>query len=105
MALDVLANKDVDSETWSGAVEWLMLYGPPQIKDLLAQASYSATSKKFPELAITGYTEDGQPLYDIKQLAETLNISLEEAGQMLTNKEVDQGVRHLFNEDESHKIQ
>ncbi len=105
MALDVLANKDVDSKTWAEAVEWLMLYGPPEIKEILGQASYTATSKEFPDLEVIGYTEDGQPLYDIKKLAETLGISMEEAGQMLANKEIDQGTRHLFSEDETHKIQ
>ena len=30
-ALKVVQNKTVDSKLWAEAVEWLLLYGPPEI--------------------------------------------------------------------------
>ena len=104
MAMAVLENKTVDSKTWAEAVEWLLLYGPPHIKKLLGQASSTATNESFPELTPTGYTDDGQPLYDLQAIADSLGISREEAAQKLAEKEIKQGVRHLFDKSETHKI-
>ncbi|MCK5196505.1 MAG: hypothetical protein KAQ71_22020 [Desulfobulbaceae bacterium] len=105
MAMAVLENKTVDSKTWAEAVEWLLLYGPPHIKELLGQASSTATDEYFPELKPTGYTDDGKPLYDLQTIADSLGITREEAEQKLAEKELKQGVRHLFDESETHKIQ
>ena len=105
MAMAVLENKTVDSETWAEAVEWLLLYGPPHIQQLLGKASDTATNECFPELKPTGYSADGQPVYDLQDIANSLGITKEEAAQKLAEKEMKQGVRHLFDESETYKIQ
>ncbi len=105
MAMAVLENPDVDSQVWAEAVEWLLLYGPPHIKELLNQASETAAQNCFPELTPTSFSPDGQPLYDIKQLAHALGISEDEAKQKLQNKELEQGIRHLFSAEDALKIQ
>ncbi len=105
MAMAVLENKTVDAELWAEAVEWLMLYGPPEIQDLLSQASSIATSQEFPELTPTSYNADGSPLYDINELAEHLGISAEDAKERLQQKQQEQNTQHLFSDDEAIKIQ
>lgn len=105
MALAVLENQTVDADLWSEAVEWLMLYGPLEIQNILNQASTLATRQEFPELSPLGYTADGEPLYDIKALAESLGITQEEATEQLLEKEKNQNIQHLFASDESMKIQ
>ncbi len=105
MAMAVLENKTVDAKLWAEAVEWLMLYGPPEIKELLSQASSIATSSEFPALQPCGYNEDGSPLYDLDELAENLGISGDEAKERLQQKEQNQQIQHLFTEDESNKLQ
>lgn len=105
MAMAVLGNKTVAADLWAEAVEWLMLYGPPQIKELLGQASSMATGKEFPELCPTGYNKDGDPLYDMEKLAESLGISATEATERLQQKEQEQDVQHLFSGAEAMKVQ
>lgn len=105
MAMTVLENETVDSETWAEAVEWLLLYGPPEIQELLSQASSVATDNCFPEIKQTGYTPDGKPCYDVEDIAKSLGITKEEAQQKIAEKEKVHGVRQLFDKDETHKIQ
>ena len=105
MGMAVLENPTVDATLWAEAVEWLMLYGPPEIRDLLSQASNLATKQEFPELSPLGYTASGEPLYNIAALAESLGITEEDAREQLHKKEQDQNVQHLFGEDEAMKIQ
>lgn len=105
MAMAVLENKTVDSDTWAEAVEWLLLYGPPEIQELLSQASSVATSNCYPEIKQTGYTPDGKPCYDIEDIAKSLGITKEEAQQKVAEKEMAHGVRQLFDKDETHRIQ
>jgi len=78
MALAVLQSKNVDSKLWGEAVKWLYLYGPPAVREMIGQASSLATSLQFPELAPVGYSDSGEPLYEISQLAATLGVSEEE---------------------------
>lgn len=105
MAMAVLENKTVDSKTWADAVEWLLLYGPPEIKEILGQASSIATGSCFPELRQTGYTPDGQPCYDMKEVARSLGISKEEALEQMAEKESKHGVQQLFDKEKTHKLQ
>lgn len=105
MAMAVLENKTVDSKTWAEAVEWLLLYGPPNIKELLGKASDTATEEYFPDLKPSGYSPDGEPVYDLQDIADSLGITKEEAAEKLAEKEIKQGVRHLFDESETFKIQ
>lgn len=105
MAMAVLENPTVDSKIWSEAVEWLLLFGPSHIKELLTQASETAAQSCFPELTATSFSPDGQPLYDISQLAKALGISEEETKQRLQEKEQQQGIRHLYTTADALKIQ
>ncbi len=86
-ALKILQHKTVDSKLWADAVEWLMLYGPPEIKKLLLEASAQATASSFPELQPSGYNTDGQPMYDTAGLARQLGISEEEVLRIIEEKE------------------
>ena len=85
-AMQILTSSTVDSETWAEAVEWLILYGPEDIKMMLLNASISATNTAFPELKPSHYTEDGQPCYNIADLATALGISEDEAKTILQQK-------------------
>jgi len=78
MALQVIQQETVTSEDWAEAAKWLLLYGPPQIQELLRQASSFATQDCFPQLQSAGYTDEGEPCYDVSVLATTLGFSEEE---------------------------
>lgn len=104
-AMTVLKHPTVDSETWAEAVEWLLLYGPPQTRDLLQQASNHATQESFPELRPQRYAPDGSACYDIVDLARSLGITEEEARQQLAEKEEKHGIRHGFNEEDTTGLQ
>ena len=105
MALEVLKNETVDSELWSEAVKWLMLYGPPEIKQLLDKAASTATNDCFPGLRARRFTRDGQPCYDIRELAESLGISEEEARAKITELENEHGAQQIFAQSDIHEIQ
>ncbi len=104
-AMEILRHPTVDSRIWAEAVEWLLLYGPPEVRELLQQASGHATKESFPDLRPSGFTPDGEPCYDIADIARSLGISEEEAAMMVAEKEARHGIRQLFAEDETHKIQ
>jgi len=86
-ALKIVQNKTVDSHLWAEAVEWLLLYGPPEIVSVLLQASGQATEQCFPDLQAAQFTNDGIPCYDISQLARSLGLSEEEVRKILSRKE------------------
>lgn len=86
-AMQVLGHKTVDSKLWAEAVEWLLHYGPPEIQQLLLDASEMATTKAFPELKPNHYGPGGEPSYDVRALAETLGITEEETLEILRKKE------------------
>ena len=86
-AMKVLENDSVDSKLWAEAVEWLMLYGPPEIQELLLEASTTATNSSFPDLIPTHFNASGQPVYDVKALAESLGVSEDEVKKILEEKE------------------
>lgn len=86
-AMQVLEHDTVDSKLWAEAVEWLMLYGPPEIQKLLLEASANATQRSFPKLNPTHFTASGQPVYDLKSLAQSLGITEEEVQKILEEKE------------------
>ncbi len=104
-ALAVLKHQTVDAKIWSEAVEWLILFGSPEIRDLLLQASNQATHDSFPELKAKGYSPDGQPCYSVSDLAASLNISKEEARQLLHDKQEEHGIPHFIDENETLKVQ
>ena len=104
-AMEILGHPTVDSEVWSEAVEWLLLYGPPGIRELLQQASGHATRESFPELRPAAFTPEGEPCYSIADIARSLAISEEEAARMVAEKEAKHGIRQLFDENETRRIQ
>lgn len=104
-ALRVLQHPTVDSKLWADAVEWLLMHGPQEIKELLQQASGQATTDSFPELKTTGCTPAGEPCYTITDLAKSLDISEEEAAKIIADKEGQHGIRQLFAGNETGKLQ
>ena len=104
-AMEILQHPTVDSAIWAEAVEWLLLYGPPEIKTMLQEASGQATQTSFPELKAQRYTPDGSPCYDIADLAQVLGIPEEEAQAQLKEKEIKHGVRHGYAEDDTTGLQ
>ena len=95
-ALAVLNHPTVDSKLWAEAVEWLLVYGPPEVRELLTAASGHATRASFPELKPQGYGPDGSPCYDIADLARSLGISEEEARH---------GVQHGLGDEDTTTLQ
>jgi len=95
-AMKVLCHDSVDSKLWAEAVEWLMLYGPPEIRQLLINASTTATSSSFPDLKPTDLTADGQPCYDVKELAKSLGIDEQEAKEILKKKQKQHQLLQFF---------
>lgn len=104
-ALEILQHPTVDSQIWASAVEWLLIYGPPEIQELLTQASSHAAGASFPELKPQRYSPDGSPCYDIGELAQSLGISEEEARAQLLEKEMKHGVQHGFSDDDTTTLQ
>jgi len=94
-ALQVLVNKSVDAKLWAEAVEWLLHYGPSEIRQLLLDASEIATGTVFPALKPSHYTADGQPYYEIQSLAEALGLTKEQAREILHRKEQEKDERHI----------
>jgi predicted transcriptional regulator len=72
-----------------------MLYGPPEIKQLLLEASATATNNSFPSLTPTHYSTNGEPVYNTKELAESLGIPEEEVQKILAEKEQAHGAALL----------
>lgn len=105
MALAVLQNETVDGKLWSEAAEWMMVFGPPAMQELLRQASSLATQAHYPELTPRDYTADGEPCYSIAEVAKSLGISEEEALAKMAELEERHGVRHLYTPPEAKKIQ
>ena len=105
MALEVLKNKSVESRIWSEAAKWIMLYGPPELQEVMKQASHIATKSYFPQLEPKRYTESGEPCYDIEKIAEALGITRQEAVEKMAEMENEQGIQHLFDASETENIQ
>ena len=104
-ALYILQHPTVDSKLWAEAVEWLLLNGPQEIKDLLLEASNHATKKQFPELTAKKYSPDGELCYDIAEIAKALEVEPEEVHKVLEEKERNHGIRHGFEDDDTTIIQ
>jgi len=105
MALEVLKNKTIERRTWSEAAKWILLYGPPELQEILRQASNVATNSSFPKLKPEHYTESGDPCFDIEKVAEALGITRQEALEKIAEMECEQGIQHLFDGSETFKIQ
>jgi hypothetical protein len=88
-AMKVLSHETVDGKLWVEAVKWLILHGPVEIRQMLLDASSLATGTSFPDLRPSQYTADGQPCYNIKDLAKALNITESEVRIFLKQKETE----------------
>ena len=104
-AMEIMMHPTVDSKIWAEAVEWLLLYGPPEVRGMLEQASGHATKECFPGLQPSSFNDKGEPCYDITELANHLNISEEEAKEIIAQKENAHGVQQLFTEEDTHETQ
>ena len=105
MALEVLKNENVESEVWSEAAKWIMLYGPPELQEVMQQAATIATKSCFPQLEPERFTGSGEPCYSIERVAVALEISKEEAMEKIAAMQDEQGVQHLFDKSETEDIQ
>lgn len=104
MALEVLASPNVDSVTWSEAVKWLLFYGPPELRELINEASGTATSEHFPELLPAGYDDDGAPCYDLRDLAATLGLAEEELASRMAEWEEATDQPQVVNPAKVHRV-
>jgi hypothetical protein len=100
-AMQVLQHKTVDAKLWSEAVEWLLLHGPQEIKQLLLDASEIATGTAFPDLKPSQYTPEGQPYYDISALAKTLGLTEDQTREILQKKDMEQNGQQSEKTDEN----
>ncbi len=104
-AMKVLKHPTVDAKLWSEAVEWLMLYGPEEVRQILLNSAGTATNECFPDLKAKGYAADGQPCYSVDDLAKNLNISEDEARIMIQEKEKAHKLHHFIDEEDTMKVQ
>ncbi len=104
-AMRVLRHPTVDAKLWAEAVEWLLLYGPEETRQLLLEASGTATHTCFPDLVAKGYAPDGQPCYQVEDLAKNLNITSNEAKKLLMEKEKSHKIHHFIDEADTMKVQ
>lgn len=104
-AMKILNHPTVDSKTWAEAVEWLMIHGSEEVKELLLRASGTATRSCFPDLHPDNYSKEGQPCYDIAALAKSLGVEEDEVRRILKDKEESHGIRHSLDDDETYKVQ
>ena len=103
-ALKVVQNNTVDSKLWAEAVEWLLLYGPPEIVSILLQASGHATEQVFPELEADSYTSDGSPVYDVVKLAKSLGMSEDEVRRLIRDKQFTNKMSHFVYDGSSETV-
>ncbi len=104
-ALEIAKHPTVDSKLWAEAIEWLLLYGPPDIRHVLMQASETATTTEFPGLKPSAYTRDGQPCYSVSDIADQLGISEDEAKEIIKKKEQLHKTNHFSDSQETYKLQ
>lgn len=103
-ALKIVQNKAVDSKLWAEAVEWLLLYGPPEVVSILLQASGHATEQVFPELAAEEDSRDGQATYDVTRLAKALGLDEEDIRAVIRKREKSEKMVHFFDDDGSKTV-
>ena len=104
-AMQILRHPTVDSRIWAEAVEWLLMYGPPEIREKLSEAAGYATGKEFPDLKPQGFTGEGEQVYVVAEVARALGISETEAAEILAGKQEKHGVQQLFDRQDTRKVQ
>lgn len=104
MALAVLGSETVDGGLWAEAVKWLLLYGPPELRTLLAAASAASFAQSFPGVQVKGHGDSGQPYYALADLAEALGIPAEATAERLLELQSALGVEFLVDDDRVYKV-
>jgi len=104
MALQVLSSETVEPEPWAEAVKWLLLYGPPEVREILTTAAGVSFDQCFPKVRAMGHNDSGQPYYSLADLAEALGVPVEKASQRLTELQSSLGVEFLVDGDQAHRI-
>jgi len=104
MALEVLASPNVDGATWAEAVKWLLFYGPPELREMIGQASGMATGEQFPELMPAGYDDDGAPCYDLRDLAAALGLAEAELASRMAEWEEEAGEPQVVKPTKVHRV-
>jgi hypothetical protein len=104
-AMAILHHPSVDAKSWAEAVEWLLIYGSSEVRAMLRSSAAMATEQSFPDLKPEGYTEDGEAVYRVGDLARALDVGEDEAVRLLAEKEARHGGRPLFAADRSMKKQ
>jgi hypothetical protein len=104
-AMEIMQHPTVDSKIWAEAVEWLLMYGPPEVKEILTGASSYATDKEFTQLKTQGFAGDGELVYSVEEIARSLGISEEKAAEILAEKQKKHGIQQLFDKNSTKKMQ
>ena len=104
MALAVLSSETVDGGLWAEAVKWLLLYGPPELREVLVTASSDSFARCFPGVRVSGHSDSGQPYYALADLAEALGIPAAEAAKRLIELQSTLGVEFLVEDDRVYKV-
>lgn len=104
MALAVLGSETVDGGPWAEAVKWLLLYGPPELREVLAAASSASFAQCFPGVRVSGHSDSGQPYYSLADLAEAQGIPVTEAAERLVELQSSLGVEFLIEDNRVYKV-
>ena len=104
MAMEVLASPNIDGESWSEAVKWLLLYGPPEVREMIQQASSLAFSEHFPGIEAKGYSAEGSPFYDLQDIAAALGVPAAEVADKLAELQFEEGVKVFVEGDHVFKV-
>lgn len=104
MALSVLGSETVDARLWAEAVKWLLLYGQPELREVLAAASATSFAQCFPGVRVSGHSDSGQPYYALADLAGALGIPLAEAAERLVELQSTLGVEFLVEDGRVYKV-
>lgn len=103
-ALKIVQNKTVDSKLWAEAVEWLLLFGPPEIVSILLQASGHATEQVYPALVTDNSAHDDQTRYDLSRLARSLGLDEEELLTVIRRRRKSDKMVHFFDDNGSQTV-
>ena len=104
MAVAVLGSATIEAGPWAEAVKWLLLYGPPELREMLTAASTLSFSQCFPEVRVQGHGPTGQPYYALADLAEPLGVPVADAADRLAELQSTLGVEFLVENDRVYKV-
>ena len=103
-AMEIVQNKSVNAKLWAEAVEWLLLYGPPEIVSILLKASGQATDVIYPDQRTNHAPQEDNVLYNIEELALSLGISELEVRRIIARKEMLHNPFHFWDDGGSETV-